>query len=487
MSAQEARPGETVAAGADVVDGAPTGATRSCGTCTLCCKLFDIRALNKPQLEWCKHCAIGQGCRIYEQRPDECREFNCAWLMDESIGEEWKPSRSRMVLTSEGGVIGVHVDPSRPDAWRKDPYHAQIRAWASRAAQTGEGRVIVWEGANAIVLLPRGDKSLGKVPADHQIAFRSLRDPVGNAVLDAVVVAPGDSGWTDAAQLTGRSDKDVADAHLSRGLAAAAQGDHVRAVAEFSQATAKDAKLFAAHDARALSLMQLGRIDEAAEDARRAAQLAPSEPDVLNNHALILCAAGRHAEGMAVFETALRLDPKNARAYFNRGMARGRAGDAAGARADVGRALELDDRYLAARAERGVLNFSSAMFAEAAADFEHAARLDPNGPWQLWRYVAQLRAGGSNVPLPAGRATGPWPAHLAAMFRGEIDAAKAIAAAPPGDRDGAFFAGEFHLLRGDRDSAAASFRRVVADGNNWSYAYDCALAELRRLGAPALS
>ena len=466
---------------------AANSATRSCGTCTLCCKLFDIRALNKPQFEWCKHCAVGEGCRIYEQRPDECREFNCGWLMDATLGEEWKPSRSRIVLSLEGRMIGVHVDPSRTDAWRKDPYHAQIRAWATRAAQTGEGRVIIWEGPDAIVLLPHADKRLGKVPAGHRIVFRNLRDSVGNVVLDAAVVAPDDAGWTDAASLTGRSNKDVADTHFSRGLADAAKGEHERAILEFGQALAQDPKLFAAHDACALSLMRLGRTDEAIEGSRRAARLAPSDAGVLNNHALILCAAGRYADGMAAFETALRLDPRNARAYFNRGVARSRAGDTAGACADVGHALELDSKYLPAYVERGVLNFSSAMFAEAAADFDHAARLDPDGPWQLWHYVAALRADRRNVAPPPGSATGPWLAHLAAMFRGEIDAATAIAAAPPGDRDGAFFAGEFYLLRGDRDSAAASFRRVVADGNNWSPAYDCALAELRRLGASAQS
>ena len=478
MKAQAARPASN---DVNVVAG-----TRTCGACTLCCKLFDVRALDKPQFEWCKHCAVGEGCRIYERRPDECREFNCTWLMDVGLGDEWQPSRSRIVLTQEAGVIGVHVDPSRLDAWRREPYHPQIRQWA-RATQGGGDRVIVWEGANAIVLLPRGDKPLGKVPADHQIAFRSLRDPVGNVVLDAVVVAPGDPGWTDAASLTGRGDKDVADAHFSRGLAAAVKGEHERAIVEFGRAVAKDAKLFAAHDARALSLMQLGRIDEAIEDSRRAVDLSPSDAGVLNNHALILCASGRHADGMAAFETAMRLDPKSARAYFNRGTARGRAGDMAGARADFGRALEFDPKYLSAYAERGVVNLLSTLFTEAAADFDHAARLDPDGAWQLWRYVAHLRAGRRDAPLPAGSVTGPWPAPLAAMFRGEIDAAKAIAAAPSGDRDGAFFAGEFHLLRGDRDSAAASFRRVVADGNDWSYAYDCALAELRRLGMPAQS
>jgi Tfp pilus assembly protein PilF len=479
MSAEEARRGrnETVAANA---------ASRSCGTCTLCCKLFDIRALNKPQFEWCKHCAVGVGCRIYEQRPDECHEFNCRWLTDASVGDEWKPSHSRIVLTLEGGVIGVHVDPSRPDAWRKEPYHRQIRAWAARAAQTGEGRVIVWEGPDAIVLLARGDKRLGKVPAGHHIVFRALRDPVGNVVQDAVVVAPDDVGW-NGAEPGGlpRGAKDVADVHFSRGLAAAGKGEHEQAVAAFGEALAKDDKLYAAYDARALSLLQLGRLPDAITDSERALALAPDMAGLHNNRAMILCAAGRSDEGMAAFEMALRLDPRYARGYFNRGTARSRAGDAAGARADFTRALELDPKYLPACAERGVLNFSSALFADAARDFDVAARLDPDGPWQLWCYVAGRRAGRGDAQPPAGNEKGPWPAHLAAMFRGEIDETQAISAAPPGDRDAAFFAGEFHLLRGDRDAAAARFRRAVADGNDWSYAYDCALSELRRLGGIA--
>ena len=474
-----ARPGENAMTAA-------AAAVRSCGTCTLCCKLFDIRALDKPQFEWCKHCAVGHGCRIYEQRPDECREFNCSWLLDATLGEEWRPSRSKIVLTREGSVIGVHVDPARPDAWRNEPYHSQIRGWAAQSARSGQGRVIVWEGPNAVVLLPHGDKNLGKVPAGHQIAFRSRRDPIGNLVADAVVMAPDDPRWTQA-EFDGafRTDQDHADAYFSRGLAAAAKGDHERAMADLSQAIGKDPKLSAAYDARALSLMQLGRLDQALGDSARAVAMAPDDAGVHNNRAMILCAAGRTDDGMAAFDAALRVDPGYVRAYFNRGNSRGRTGDQAGALADFGRALELDPEYLAAYAERGVMHFSSCRFSDAVADFAAAAKLDPGGRWQLWLYVARVRAGSPNSPQPTGAASGLWPAPLAAMFRADIEPARAIAAAPAGDRDGAFFAGQYHLLRGDPAAAVAQFRRAVADGNDWSYAYDCASAELRRLGALA--
>src|SRR5436305_14221849 len=42
---------------------------RSCGDCTLCCKLLSITELEKPIGKWCPHCEIGKGCKIYDCRP----------------------------------------------------------------------------------------------------------------------------------------------------------------------------------------------------------------------------------------------------------------------------------------------------------------------------------------------------------------------------------------------------------------------------------
>jgi hypothetical protein len=39
--------------------------TRSCGSCTLCCKLMPVLlddGEDKPAGEWCKHCTKGVGC-----------------------------------------------------------------------------------------------------------------------------------------------------------------------------------------------------------------------------------------------------------------------------------------------------------------------------------------------------------------------------------------------------------------------------------------
>lgn len=73
------------------------GNSRTCGTCTACCKTHPIRELEKPAGGWCPHCHIGHGCRIYESRPDSCREFECQWL--KGTGDDGdRPDKSRIVI-----------------------------------------------------------------------------------------------------------------------------------------------------------------------------------------------------------------------------------------------------------------------------------------------------------------------------------------------------------------------------------------------------
>lgn len=116
-------------------------ATRTCGTCSLCCKLPSVAELNKPIDTWCVHARPSRGgCAIYAQRPQRCQNFKCHWLAGH-VGEEWFPARSKMVLhvlraNTERGhrMVGtmVQVDPAFPNAWRREPYYGQLRAWARK-------------------------------------------------------------------------------------------------------------------------------------------------------------------------------------------------------------------------------------------------------------------------------------------------------------------------------------------------------------------
>ena len=134
---------------ADVVPG------RACGGCTLCCKLLSVEELETPPLAWCPHCAVKTGCTIYEDRPTECRQFFCEYLLDATLGEHWRPSRCKMVVALEDHLnhLVIHTDPARPHVWREEPYYSDIRRWA-RAAARKQRQVIVWEGDRKIVVSP---------------------------------------------------------------------------------------------------------------------------------------------------------------------------------------------------------------------------------------------------------------------------------------------------------------------------------------------
>ena len=148
-------------------------AGRECGTCTLCCKVFDVPSLSKPAGQWCRHCKPGRGCGIHETRPDHCRSFHCLWMTGAWLGPEWKPERAKMVLTIDPATrfLLVQVEPGSAGAWRREPYYSQLKGWA--AASLREKRhVVVFVNNSATVVLPDKDVALGTIEPGDRIVPR---------------------------------------------------------------------------------------------------------------------------------------------------------------------------------------------------------------------------------------------------------------------------------------------------------------------------
>jgi hypothetical protein len=117
---------------------------RTCGECSLCCKLFAINALSKPANVWCKHALPGKGgCSIYADRPQLCRTYSCWWLTDLAMGDEWYPFRSKIVAhfgfspRREPQCVFT-VDPGYPDRWRESPYYDQIKVISLKGLTAAE-------------------------------------------------------------------------------------------------------------------------------------------------------------------------------------------------------------------------------------------------------------------------------------------------------------------------------------------------------------
>ncbi|HEY7608990.1 MAG TPA: hypothetical protein VIF14_07140 [Alphaproteobacteria bacterium] len=104
------------------------------------------------------------------------------------LPEHWKPSRSRIVLTweSHANRLVVNVDSGRPDAWRKEPYYSQIKTWAV-AARRNRGELLLWQGKDAVVVLPDRDLFVGPLSAGQSIVVVEKKVP-GGFELEARVV-----------------------------------------------------------------------------------------------------------------------------------------------------------------------------------------------------------------------------------------------------------------------------------------------------------
>jgi hypothetical protein len=160
---------------------------KSCGDCTLCCKVMAIEQFAKPVSSWCPHCRPGRGCLIYDNRPAECRSFNCLWLVDDQLDQHWKPSKSRLVLTTSEDGIEVRCDPGFPDAWRKEPFRSEIREWAI-SGETLDMTVVVIVGQRMTLITPDREFDLGIVGPDERI----VRELLGNQVVNVTVAKAGD-------------------------------------------------------------------------------------------------------------------------------------------------------------------------------------------------------------------------------------------------------------------------------------------------------
>jgi hypothetical protein len=107
---------------------------KECGKCNLCCRIMGVRELDKPRNIWCQHVVKGKGCSIHPDRPATCREFECIWLQNQDLPDEFRPDRIHAFLTStaeEGGVV-VHADPGYPAAHLDEPLAGLLKRLRGR-------------------------------------------------------------------------------------------------------------------------------------------------------------------------------------------------------------------------------------------------------------------------------------------------------------------------------------------------------------------
>lgn len=106
---------------------------RKCGSCTACCAVIGVPALNKPEYQGCKH-QKAAGCAIYgtPERPIECGQWNCAWL--EGFGRtKDRPDKSGVLAygAKRRGQMLIHV----AEVWAGAIQQAQMDPFIDKVAR----------------------------------------------------------------------------------------------------------------------------------------------------------------------------------------------------------------------------------------------------------------------------------------------------------------------------------------------------------------
>jgi hypothetical protein len=78
---------------------------QDCGQCTVCCILPKILEMDSPCGEYCKECIPNYGCKIYEDRPEPCKEFQCAWSQMEYTHIDLRPDNCGAMFEKINGTL----------------------------------------------------------------------------------------------------------------------------------------------------------------------------------------------------------------------------------------------------------------------------------------------------------------------------------------------------------------------------------------------
>ena len=83
-------------------------ASRSCGTCSLCCTVLRVDELGKRAGNDCTHQRGDQGCGIYETRPSICRSYQCLWRQG-GLEDDERPDATGGIVDLETVGIGLRL------------------------------------------------------------------------------------------------------------------------------------------------------------------------------------------------------------------------------------------------------------------------------------------------------------------------------------------------------------------------------------------
>ncbi len=202
------------------------------------------------------------------------------------------------------------------------------------------------------------------------------------------------AGVGEFARLVGLQQPREPEWYLQLGDAWLADGEPVKAVAEYERAVRLKPQMPRALQLFAQGLKAAGQMQQSDETVRRAIRIAPSDAALWYQHGTLASALEHSDEAIKRIQKAILLDPDLPGVYTTLASLEAGAGQGDGAEAALREALRTDPYDAAAWDLTGRIRAEQRRFPEASYDFEKALRHRPDfGPY-LYDYALTLASAG---------------------------------------------------------------------------------------------
>jgi tetratricopeptide (TPR) repeat protein len=325
--------------------------------------------------------------------------------------------------------------------------------------------------------------------------------------------------YSDAIRLS----PDYADAYYDRGNAYGGRGvaydkkddyahailDYNEAIRDYTEAIRLQPSYAFAYYGRGLTYDRRGidhddkdDYDRAIQDYNEAILLRPNDAGAYRDRGFAYNHEGDYDQAIQDFNEEIRLNPKETIAYFGRGETYDLKGDYDRAIQEFDETLRLSPKDAFVYAARGDTYLFQSNLAAAIPDFENAISGAPSPriavSTALMLHVAMKRQGRDDsrqlAQLAATADLAKWPGPLLKFDMGKMTAGEVmtIASNPGDDRrkwhvcQANYLTGEDALLHNQRATALVRLKAARDGCPKWDTSYLGALAELNRLGVPAV-
>lgn len=136
-----------------------------CGECAGCCTLFPIEPIGKPINSKCPHCIDGGGCDIYDEKPQVCTDYNCAYIQGKNIPQSLRPDKCGIIFTKK--TDNIFTGAVMPDMIITDFAKQQINAFNGQ----GYSVILITPNDSNIRVILAKNHTLEAIEKEHKEAI----------------------------------------------------------------------------------------------------------------------------------------------------------------------------------------------------------------------------------------------------------------------------------------------------------------------------